>query len=48
MAFAEGRRAVVLAIMHNLQKSPAELMEDQAEIYGRISTDNREQSFDLN
>ena len=48
MVFAEGRRAVVLAIMHNLQKSPAELMEDQAEIYGRISIDNREQSFDLN
>ena len=48
MSFNEGRRAVVLAIMHNLQKSPQELMEEQAEIYGRISTDNREQSFDLN
>ncbi len=48
MSFNEGRRAVVLAIMHNLQKSPNELMEEQAEIYGRISTDNREQSFDLN
>ena len=48
MSFNEGRRAVVLAIMHNLQKSPNELMEEHAEIYGRISTDNREQSFDLN
>ena len=46
--FNEGRRAVVLAMMHNIQKSPAELLEDQAEIYGRISTDNREQSLDLN
>jgi len=48
MTFNEGRRAVVLAIMHNLQISPTELMEEQAEIYGRISTDSREQSLDFN
>mgnify|MGYP003150231288 CR=1 FL=1 len=48
MSFNEGRRAVILAIMHNMQKSPSQLMEEQAEIYGRISTDNREQSLDLN
>jgi len=48
MSFNEGRRAVVLAIMHNMQKSPSQLMEEQAEIYGRISTDSREQSLDFN
>ena len=29
MSFNEGRRAVVLAIMHNLQKSPNELWKNQ-------------------
>ena len=48
IAFNEGRRAVVLAIMNNLQVSPAELMDKQKEVYDRISTDNREQSVSFN
>ena len=48
MAFNEGRRAVVLAIMHHLQIGPIELIEKQREVYERISTDNREQSVGIN
>jgi len=48
IAFNEGRRAVVLAIMNHLQITPVELMEKQREVYDRISTDNREQSLNIN
>ena len=48
IAFNEGRRAVVLAIMNHLQITPVELMEKQREVYDQISTDNREQSLNIN